>query len=131
MVKTVERRIAILAVVVGSMLILLSSCRKVEPPTGLDESDMHMEDAGSFINCINGDATGGICECEGGWALSLDGETCLPEFTAQQVTAGQDHTCAIKPDSTVACWGENESGEAMAPTGTFTQIAAGEDILAA
>lgn len=42
------------------------------------------------------------------------------------VSAGQGHTCAIKLDQTLQCWGS--SGTLMAPpSGTFTQLDAGEN----
>ena len=28
-----------------------------------------------------------------------------------QVSAGHDHTCALQPDSTAVCWGNNHNGE--------------------
>lgn len=41
------------------------------------------------------------------------------------IAAGGRHTCAIKLDGTVACYGDNASGQKNAPGGTFTQLAAG------
>ncbi|EDN66512.1 Regulator of chromosome condensation, RCC1 [Beggiatoa sp. PS] len=41
------------------------------------------------------------------------------------LTAGYVHTCGIKTDSTIACWGSDSSGRSTAPSGTFTQISAG------
>jgi alpha-tubulin suppressor-like RCC1 family protein len=32
-------------------------------------------------------------------------------FTAQDVAAGRDHTCAVRANGTVACWGANDSGQ--------------------
>src|SRR5256885_2918230 len=54
-----------------------------------------------------------------------------PEFvlvasgTVAQVSAGGSHTCAIRTDGTVACWGDNSHGQATPPAGTFTQVSAG------
>lgn len=37
------------------------------------------------------------------------------------LSAGYQHTCAIKPDGTLACWGNNYSGQLNnTPTGSFT-----------
>lgn len=40
------------------------------------------------------------------------------------VTAGRDHTCAIRSDRTVLCWGGNRSGQLNAPDGEFIAVAA-------
>jgi len=42
-----------------------------------------------------------------------------------KVSAGGGHTCAIKIDQTIACWGSNSNGQATAPPGTFSAIDAG------
>lgn len=47
------------------------------------------------------------------------------ETQALSVAAGQYHTCALRTDSTVACWGENWSGESTPPAGAFTALALG------
>ncbi len=44
-------------------------------------------------------------------------------FTA--VSAGGDHSCALRSDGSVVCWGDNLHGQATAPSGTFTQVSAG------
>ena len=57
-------------------------------------------------------------------------ETDLPasnEPRFQQVSAGENHTCGVKADGTVACWGENSYGAATPPAGTFHQVTAGWD----
>ena len=41
------------------------------------------------------------------------------------VDAGGGHTCALRADSTVVCWGSNSEGQAAAPDGSFTEVAAG------
>ncbi|MCX6389749.1 MAG: hypothetical protein NT122_03810 [Solirubrobacterales bacterium] len=47
--------------------------------------------------------------------------------TVKQITAGINHTCAIKTDDTVTCWGRSDSGQTTVPTdlGTVKQITAG------
>jgi alpha-tubulin suppressor-like RCC1 family protein len=32
-------------------------------------------------------------------------------FTARDIAAGRNHTCAVRANSTVACWGNNDSGQ--------------------
>ena len=42
------------------------------------------------------------------------------------ITAGGFHSCAIKTDGTIACWGNNNSGQLNnVPSGTYTAISAG------
>jgi len=43
------------------------------------------------------------------------------------VSAGSLHTCGLKTDSTVACWGRNAYGEATPPEGAFARVSAGVD----
>ncbi len=43
-----------------------------------------------------------------------------------QVSAGSLHACAIKPDGTVACWGNNLDGQSTPPEGAFLWISAGQ-----
>ena len=38
-----------------------------------------------------------------------------------QVSAGGGHTCAVKLDQTLVCWGLNADGQATPPAGTFTR----------
>ncbi len=46
-----------------------------------------------------------------------------PKYTA--VSAGDLHSCGIRTDGTIVCWGDNEYGQLDAPTGTFTNVAVG------
>lgn len=42
-----------------------------------------------------------------------------------QVSAGDSHSCSLKGDGTVVCWGNNDYGQSTLPSGTFTQVSAG------
>jgi hypothetical protein len=42
-----------------------------------------------------------------------------------QVSAGGYHTCSVRTDSTLACWGDNTYGQATPPAVTFSQVSAG------
>ncbi len=46
------------------------------------------------------------------------------DFTA--IAAGSSHTCGIKADGTIVCWGENDRGQADPPPGEFTTLAGGD-----
>jgi alpha-tubulin suppressor-like RCC1 family protein len=48
-----------------------------------------------------------------------------PADTFSQVSAGDSHTCGLKTDGTVACWGFNGNSQATPPAGTFSQVSAG------
>ena len=41
------------------------------------------------------------------------------------VSAGREHSCGVKPDGSVICWGNNNERQAEAPAGTFTSVSAG------
>ena len=56
-------------------------------------------------------------------SAAFDVAALVPGFT--QVSAGGYHTCGLKGDGTVACWGENDYGQSTPPAGTFTQVSAG------
>jgi hypothetical protein len=63
---------------------------------------------------------------------SLDSETAgesgTPFTTTSftQISAGSDHTCGLRIDGSVTCWGSNSYGQAVAPSGTFAQLSAGD-----
>src|SRR5580704_3224609 len=44
-----------------------------------------------------------------------------------QVTAGEDHTCALNRDGSIACWGRNTFGQATPAYGAFTSVSAGAE----
>ncbi len=44
--------------------------------------------------------------------------------TFTQVSAGSNHTCGVKIDGTIACWGSDSDGKSTPPTGSFTQVSA-------
>ncbi len=48
-----------------------------------------------------------------------------PAGTFIQVSAGYAHTCGLRTDGTLACWGCNDYGQAAPPAGTFSQVSAG------
>lgn len=42
------------------------------------------------------------------------------------VSSGLQHSCRVKGDLTVVCWGDNDYGQAMPPLGAFTLVSAGQ-----
>ena len=44
-------------------------------------------------------------------------------FTA--LSSGFEHSCAVRLDGTLACWGSDVEGKARAPQGAFTSVSAG------
>lgn len=76
--------------------------------------------------CTN-TAGGYVCGCGAGLALALDGTTCVDQVVAVQVAIGDCHTCVVKKDGALVCWGCNTWGEATPPDGTFMQVEAGGD----
>ncbi|MCY4109710.1 MAG: trypsin-like peptidase domain-containing protein [Chloroflexi bacterium] len=51
----------------------------------------------------------------------------LPEIfsTRPSVSAGWTHTCRIRADGSVSCWGSNVHGETVPPPGRFRSVSAG------
>jgi hypothetical protein len=45
--------------------------------------------------------------------------------TFRRISTGLQHTCGIRDDDTVGCWGSNGFGQLDAPGGTFKRLAAG------
>ncbi len=45
------------------------------------------------------------------------------QFTA--IAASTYHTCGLRTDGTIECWGDNDFGQGDPPSGQFTAIAAG------
>ena len=56
-----------------------------------------------------------------------DGQATPPAGTFSQLSAGSEHTCGVKTDGIVACWGADECGQATPPAGTFSQLSAGSE----
>jgi len=46
-------------------------------------------------------------------------------YAGSILSAGVDHVCGIKDDSTLICWGDNSQNQADPPDGTFKEVSAG------
>jgi alpha-tubulin suppressor-like RCC1 family protein len=69
--------------------------------------------------CTQGDT------CQAGACIGTPtGGTCQPA-SSSWLAAGDRHNCALRPDGTIACWGQNYFGQSTPPTGTFKQVTAG------
>jgi hypothetical protein len=86
---------------------------------------------GTFHMCVVVESDGHVA-CVGGHSgppgEEDPGEADPPPGAFKAVTAGWSHTCAIRFDDTVACWGEQTFyGKTDPPSDTFAQIAAGQE----
>ena len=43
-----------------------------------------------------------------------------------EVSAGEQHTCGVKTNGSVACWGDDEYGQSTPPSGKFASVSAGD-----
>ena len=60
-------------------------------------------------------------------ACSWDDQESARPPRGASVNAGYLHTCEVKTDGAVACWGNDEWGQATPPRGKFVSVSAGED----
>jgi alpha-tubulin suppressor-like RCC1 family protein len=63
----------------------------------------------------------------GAWAQDEGSGIPSPEGGSRvvSVSAGARHSCGLKADGSVACWGENGNGQRAAPAGPFVSVSAG------
>ena len=47
-----------------------------------------------------------------------------PQTTSITISAGDYHSCVVRSDGSVVCWGNNEDGRATPPAGSFTAVSA-------
>ena len=83
----------------------------------------HLYLAGNnFTGCV----PEGLADVADNDLASLGLEDCgLGDGEFASVSAGGLHTCGVKRDGSVACWGWNEYGQATPPAGEFASVSAG------
>ena len=61
------------------------------------------------------------------WGDNISGSLKIPggNLTLSQISAGLNFTCALRVNGAIACWGQNDKGQASSPAGRFDEIAAG------
>ena len=107
------------------------------PPSGAYESIT----AGDFHTC--GVKTDGSVECWGGFEKGASlvnpvmppgssRAAVPPDGTFTSVSAGKGHTCGVRTDALIQCWGSNKdllgdgrAGQATPPLGRFLSVSAG------
>ena len=47
-------------------------------------------------------------------------------YNFTEVSAGYDHSCGLRSDGTILCWGNGRNGETEPPEGAFTAVSAGD-----
>ncbi len=72
------------------------------------------------VNGLRSDTITWPSSSEGG----APGEVPAPSTTFKPVTAGGFHSCAVRSDDTITCWGWNSYGQTDAPSGTFKTVSA-------
>lgn len=48
-----------------------------------------------------------------------------------RASVGRGHTCVLKQDDSIICWGSNDYGQADTPVGSYTQVSAGDSFTCA
>ncbi|WP_189375882.1 putative Ig domain-containing protein, partial [Thermomonas carbonis] len=111
---------------------------------GLNDNGQSTPPAGAFLTVSAGSAhtcglkaDGGV-QCWGAGGPGTSGfpnldQTTVPAMLESagaagfgQIAAGNAHACQVNRDGTLACWGNNDEGQATAPAGQFTQVVAGD-----
>ncbi len=78
-----------------------------------------------YSGCVGG-GQGGVGGGSGGASLPGEGGgEGLGGSVRERIGAGGSHTCAIRSDDMIVCWGDNHDGQSTPPPGTFEAISAG------
>jgi hypothetical protein len=85
-------------------------------------------DTGTYTGCgirADGDPADGGPGTLACWGRLDYGLGTAPDGAFTQVSVGEFHACALRPDGTLACWGRNDLGQTNAPAGRFVAVTAG------
>ena len=77
------------------------------------------------IECWGRNETSQWNEETGRYVEVYGGQTDVPTGSFSAVSAGNEHTCAIRESGAIECWGSNEYGQTDPPAGSFTAVSAG------
>jgi alpha-tubulin suppressor-like RCC1 family protein len=86
------------------------ACEYEATGTACDDGDACTADACAGTGCVSEPVAG--CGTSG-------------ELRVVHVSAGYEHTCGVRTDGSLACWGGNYAGQATPPAGAFAQVSAG------
>ena len=100
--------LAILTFVAPSACGRSSQVKTADASTATGTDTSTRADSGAALDSSVGDASN--VAPEGG-----DGRTGANAFT--QISAGVNHTCGLRTDGSVTCWGNNSFGQATPPPG--------------
>jgi alpha-tubulin suppressor-like RCC1 family protein len=53
------------------------------------------------------------------------GQSSPPDGSFARISAGGLHTCGLRADNSITCWGDSDFGQLDAPEDSFTQMSAG------
>ena len=69
----------------------------------------------------------GVCEDDEIHApLNTGKQAIAPDGRFSQVSLGYLHSCAVRTDGEVICWGLNDQGQLIAPDLSFEKVSVGE-----
>ena len=93
-----------------------------------------LDDYSHVATCWGDDTRGQVSgEIEGAWMTQVynpywenrDGIAIQWYIPLSDISAGTLHTCAVRTNGALECWGDDRWGQANPPAGVFTQVSAG------
>ena len=81
---------------------------------------------GAFGNRISNEGNGGSRRLPPAAVAACGLNSPDSRSDSATVSAGRGHSCGVRDDGTVVCWGGDYSGRATPPTGRFSSVSAGD-----